>query len=137
MQKKRNIAYRAKFLFVLFVDYSVNIRLFAQFQSEQSWFLLVDIDGLSAWNAVKHFVALHPHVNGRWVVHANVIHRPNKGVVGGYVAVDLSVGSIPNVISATNLCQKIFHYIPIVVVIKLVAMSPNVEKKTFSVLVFF
>ena len=75
------------------------------------------------------FAAMHePNVGDGGVVNHFAVCADDEGFVGFDVVIDLDVGGVPDVLFAADVLGEALDDVPVVVVVKLVAVTPDVEK---------
>ena len=94
---------------------------------------------LSRFDHVSHAVHVQPNIQQRGVIYPISVGAVYQALVGLNVIADLDIGRIPKVGMICKLLANFFHVVPIIVVIKFVAMSPDIKqpRRAFGVIGFF
>ena len=91
-------------------------------------FGLLHHDSLAGLDAVGRTVDIHKYFKERGVVDAAAVGTRNERAEGEHVFADLNVGSVPGILLAADKVAELLDAVPVVVVIKLIGVAPEIEK---------
>ena len=89
---------------------------------------LPDLYCLPCRDISHSIVALAPDRNAGRIVDGKAIRRKNKAFIRLHIIIDFKVGRVPNVLSAGNKIKKFFNHLPVVMLLKFIAVAPEVVK---------
>ena len=69
-----------------------------------------------------------PNGNSRGIVDKGLVERGFQPVIGMNILVNFHIGGVPDILPATHKFGKFLNHMPVVVIVKLIAVSPNIEQ---------
>ena len=123
----------APFSFHLYIkkdeEFGGILRPFDKCDSPVAFFCLIEANGLTCGDNMPFLAGqFNVDIGRRWVIYRVGKYRELEAGKCRRVVVDLNVRRVPNVLSAAHIFAKLLDDAPVIVVVKLVRVSPKVEE---------
>ena len=91
-------------------------------------FFILNFNGFARFDAICCFALDKPDVDSRRIMYQSSVNGHPECLIRLDVIVYLNICSVPNVLTATDIFGELLNNVPVISVIKFIAVTPNVEQ---------
>ena len=99
------------------------------YQRFHKWPLFSQTNRLPGRNFISHTIVLDIQAYRRRIVHAAAIGAVDQALICFHIIINLNIGSIPDILSVTDILRKFLDHIPIILGVKFSKATSNDEAK--------